>query len=308
LLALTAEGASVPPGFILIADPAAPVLKRALEVLGRAAGTAFGDAAKPLLVAVRSSPPETMPKTQGAVFNLGLTEATIPAYLQHLGGGEKAAALAWDAYRRLLLSYGLNVLRVDPEALDLLRSEALDTAKVDAEHELDAKALEALTRAIHAEIQKAGPLPATPFDWLAHTIRAGFAAWDDPEAEERRRTLAQRHVGGTTMIVQAMVHGTGGAPDGAGHLHTRHPSTGEKTLHGSYLAQAEGSDLTAGVRIPESLTALAKRLPELHQQIGEWGAKLERRLGDAVELDFTVAGGELYVLGATPARRTPAPA
>ena len=327
LLAMTSAGAPVPPGFILPTDQCAAALagnkrlkgphilpagiqsalKRGLEEVGRAAGAVFGDKRKPLLVAVRSSPPEPMPKSQGTVVNIGLTEALVPDYIQSLGGGDAAAWQGWDAYRRLLLSYALHVLKLDPEPFETLRTDALEAAKADAEHELDAKAIEALTRGLQAEVQRAGPLPGDATDWLMRTVAAGFAAWDLPQAEEHRRHIVREELPGTALIVQAMAHGTAsdGVPGGAGHLHTRHPASGDKALHGSYLPQALGGDLTAGVRMSESLATLAKRLPEVYRQLSDWAAKLERKLRDAVELDFTIERGVLHLLGALPASRTP---
>jgi pyruvate,orthophosphate dikinase len=321
LLAMTAAGAPVPPGFILPTDQCAAALaggnglpaelrtalKRGLEEVGHATHASFGDKHKPLLVSLRSSPPATMPKSQRTVVNLGLTEALLPAYIATLGGGEAAAWLGWDSYRRLLLSYAMNVLRLDPEPFELLRSEALEAAKADGEHELNATALEALTLSLRAQVEKAGALPSDPFDWLAHAVARGFAAWNFPEADEHRRHTMREDLTGTALIVQAMVQGAAsdGAHGGAGHLYTRLPATGDKQLQGSYLAQAQGGDLTAGVRLPDTLDMLAKRLPEVHRQVLEWAAKLERSLRNAIELDFTIERGTLHLLGVMPASRTP---
>ena len=247
-----------------------------------------------------------MPKSQRTVVNLGLTEALLPAYIAKQGGGEAAAWLGWDCYRRLLLSYAMHVLRLDREPFDLIRSDALDAAKADGEHELGAAALEALTRSLAAEVEKAGALPRAPFEWLERAVAGGFAAWNLPEADEHRRHTMLEGLPGTALIVQAMVQGTAsdGAHGGAGHLHSRLPATGEKKLHGSYLAQAQGEDLTAGVRLPDSLDVLAKRLPDAHREVCEWAEKLERQLRNAIELDFTIQRGTLYLLNALPASRT----
>ena len=320
LLNLAAAGAPMPPGFILPTDQCPDAragangltaelrnaLKRGLEEIGQAARAGFGDKDKPLLVSLRSSPPASMPKSQRTVVNLGLTEALLPAYIARQGGGEAATWLGWDCYRRLLLSYAMHVLRLDPEPFDQIRTDALDAAKAEGEHELSAAALESLTRLLAAELEKAGALPRDPAEWLERAVAAGFAAWNLSEADEHRRHAMLEDLPGTALIVQAMVQGAAsdGAHGGAGHLHSRLPATGDKQLHGSYLAQAQGVDLTAGVRMPDALDLLAKRLPEVHRQVIEWAGKLERLLRNAIELDFTIERGTLYLLGAMPASRT----
>ncbi|MFI5401275.1 MAG: PEP-utilizing enzyme, partial [SAR324 cluster bacterium] len=322
LVAMSISGAPVPPGFILtsalgLAAQAAgngvpsvirDALKQGLDGLGKILSSAFANPDKPLLVALRSSPPEAMPKSQGAVVNLGLTEASLPAYAKALGGGDAHLWQAWDAYRRLLESYALRVLGLDAEPFDTLRTELLESAKADAEHELDLEALQTLTRGIQAELEKrSGPLPADPLEWLERCVAAGFAQWNCYEAEEHRRHVQKEDLPGTALIVQAMVHGASsdGALSGAGRLHTRVPATGDKQPHGSFLDQAQGSDLTAGIRVPESLAMLAKRAPNVHAELVDWGAKLEHQLRDALQLEFTVENGRLYLLSAERASRTP---
>jgi pyruvate, orthophosphate dikinase len=324
LLAMSAGGAPVPAGFILtsalsvdraygdgtstvLPSAAQEALKSGLEALAKVTSTRFGDPAKPLLVVLRSSPPEPMPLSQKAVFNLGLTEASLPAYAKVLGGGESGLRRAWDAYRRLLLSYGEHVLGIDPERFELLRAETVEQAKVDGEHELDLKTLEGLTRAFQAEIEKdRGALPKDPMEWLNRAAAGGFAAWHRFEAEEHRRHLQKEDLQGTALIVQAMVHGTGeGAGCGVGRLHTRTPSTGEKQLYGTFLTDADGGDLTAGVRLPDPVSSLAKRLPQVHADLAGWGTQLEKELRDALELDFIVNDGKLHLLNAMRATRTP---
>src|SRR5215472_14599413 len=55
---------------------------------------------------------------------------------------------------------------------------------------------------------------------------------------------------GTACNVQAMVFGNLGDTSATGVAFTRDPSTGEKTLYGEWLPNAQGEDVVAGIRTP----------------------------------------------------------
>jgi pyruvate,orthophosphate dikinase len=42
---------------------------------------------------------------------------------------------------------------------------------------------------------------------------------------------------------------------------TRNPSTGEKALYGEFLINAQGEDVVAGIRTPQSMTEGRARKP-----------------------------------------------
>ncbi len=316
LLGLCAAGAPTPPGFILStshcrrflqAPQSLPPQTRAdleqgLAHLAGLAGTTFGDAAKPLLVVLRSSAPEEMPGTMGTVMNLGLTLESVPALAKRLGD----TRASWDAYRRLMYSYGVSVLHVDAEELDALMAGALEKAKAEADSDLSAAAMEALARALqaHCEQSARGQLPAKPIEMLERTLQALFLSWNDPRGEEHREENSLQHLPGTAAVIQAAAFGTQAVGSGSGHCYTRLPATGEKRIYGKFMATAQGADLTAGLRMADGLETLKKRLPDIHGKLEEWAGTLERHFRDAQEIQFTVQGGELFILRSRPASRT----
>jgi pyruvate,orthophosphate dikinase len=316
MLALASMGAPVPPGFIVTSDRCrayltdhgrmgaiAEEIGAALARLGSSTGTAFGDARKPLLVSLRASAPEAMPGTPGGVVHLGLTEAAIPALAQQWGDPR----MAWDAYRRLVLSYALNVERLPAEEFDALLAHALESAKVESDAELDTPAMQALAKEYGAAFARlAGTaLPANPAAMMERAAAAVFSAWSSTAAQAHRREHGLEHLPGTALIVQAMAIGTRQNRSGAGHCYTRLPSTGEKKLHGKFIAAAQGGDLTAGTRMTDGLDVLNKRLPDIHQELAGWAERLERQFHDALEIEFTVDDSALYILNCRPASRTP---
>lgn len=61
---------------------------------------------------------------------------------------------------------------------------------------------------------------------------------------------------GTAVNVQEMVYGNRGENSGTGVAFTRNPATGENKLYGEYLINAQGEDVVAGIRTPQSIETL----------------------------------------------------
>src|SRR5271167_729793 len=116
-------GLPVPPGFTLTTEVctafyannhAYPTelkdqVRTALARIEQAMGLRFGDAAKPLLVSVRSGARVSMPGMMDTVLNLGLNDATVAG----LAAAANDPRFAWDSYRRFIQMYGSVVLGVD---------------------------------------------------------------------------------------------------------------------------------------------------------------------------------------------------
>ena len=71
---------------------------------------------------------------------------------------------------------------------------------------------------------------------------------------------------GTAVNVQSMVFGNMGDTSGTGVAFTRNPATGEKKLFGEFLMNAQGEDVVAGVRTPQSIDQLKEIMPEAYDQ------------------------------------------
>jgi hypothetical protein len=59
---------------------------------------------------------------------------------------------------------------------------------------------------------------------------------------------------GTAVNIQSMVFGNMGETSATGVAFTRNPSNGENRLYGEFLINAQGEDVVAGIRTPQSLT------------------------------------------------------
>src|SRR5690606_30885013 len=113
---------------------------------------------------------------------------------------------------------------------------------------------------------------------------------------------------GTAVNVQAMVFGNMGNTSATGVAFTRNPSTGEKALYGEFLVNAQGEDVVAGIRTPQSLTeaariaagsdkpSLEKLMPEAFAAFVEISQKLESHYRNMQDLEFTIERGKLWML------------
>src|SRR3989454_3395187 len=112
-------GLPVPPGFTITTEacleyyrhsrqfPAGLMdeVRQKMQLLEERTGKRFGDAAKPLLVSVRSGAKFSMPGMMDTVLNLGLNETTVEGLARAAGD----ARFAYDSYRRFMQMFG-NVL------------------------------------------------------------------------------------------------------------------------------------------------------------------------------------------------------
>src|SRR6202008_754365 len=111
--------------------------------------------------------------------------------------------------------------------------------------------------------------PSDPTEQLRHAIEAVFRSWNGRRARDYRRLENIPDDLGTAVNVQTMVFGNKGEDSGTGVAFTRDPATGENRPYGDFLANAQGEDVVAGIRVTEPLDAMAAHFPECHTQLLE---------------------------------------
>ncbi len=105
-----------------------------------------------------------------------------------------------------------------------------------------------------------------------------------------------------------MVFGNKGDDSGTGVAFTRDPATGENKPYGDFLANAQGEDVVAGIRVTQSLESMAEKFPQAHAQLLEVMRLLEQHYRDMCDIEFTVEQGRLYMLQVRVGKRTAAAA
>lgn len=307
LAEMNASGVNVPPGFIIettvcrdFHDNGAKlpngVLDQSLQELRhleRASGRTFGDENSPLLLAIRSGAPVSMPGMLDTVPNIGLNDKTVKGLAVSMG-----ERFALDTYRRLIQIYGVVVLGLDANEFESRLERIKARLGVSSDADLGVAPLEALIRDYKAYVkEKSGaPFPQDVHAQLAGAVEAVLRSWNNKRAVFYRKKSKIDDKVGTAVIVQSMVFGNLNCRSGTGVCFTRNPNTGEKQIFGEYLARAQGTDLVGGSRTPESIEKLAVEMPEVFAELVRTAERLEATFHDMQEIEWTVEDGKLYIL------------
>lgn len=150
-----------------------------------------------------------------------------------------------------------------------------------------------------------GRVPTDPYDQLRAAVTAVFDSWHSARAVSyRRHHNLEGKMGGTAVTVQAMVFGNLDDRSGTGVLFSRNPLTGQAEPYGEWLPRGQGEDVVSGKFDPLPLTALAEQHADVHRELLEAAAWLEREGTDVQDVEFTVEAGMLYLLQTRAAKRS----
>jgi pyruvate,orthophosphate dikinase len=307
LAEMTNLGGPVPPGFTIAATMCGtylemrqfpprlkPQVDSALQRLEASTGKQFGGTDNPLLVSVRSGSALSMPGMMDTILNLGLNDATV-AGLERKSGNP---SFAWDSYRRFVQMFGGVVFDVPKRRFEERLEAGTQAAKVARDIDLPVAELKALVRDFKAIIkQETGrAFPDDPMDQLWGAIAAVFESWNTRRAIDYRKLHDIPDSLGTAVNVVAMVFGNMGDDCATGVAFTRDPSTGERRLYGEFLSNAQGEDVVSGARTPEPIGRLQDRFPQAYGELERVARTLERHFRDVQDLEFTIEGGQLFML------------
>ena len=148
-------------------------------------------------------------------------------------------------------------------------------------------------------------VPDNPWEQLRGAIEAVFRSWNSQRARSYRAREGISDDLGTAVTVQTMVFGNRAADSATGVVFTRNPATGEASLYGDMMFQAQGEDVVAGTHQTEPISVLDERMPEIARELGHYTDALERHYADACDIEFTIEEGRLWLLQTRIAKRTP---
>ncbi|HLD50298.1 MAG TPA: pyruvate, phosphate dikinase, partial [bacterium] len=277
-----------------------------MKRLESATGKEFGSKENPLLVSVRSGASVSMPGMMDTILNLGLNEETVKGLIRK-SGNER---FAYDAYRRFIQMFGNVVLELEHHGFEHILKGKKKKLKVTQDTELDANALKELVREYKAFVKKSTKhdFPEDPRLQLKLACNAVFKSWNNQRAITYRNLSKIPHDLGTAVNVQSMVFGNMGETSGTGVAFTRDPGTGEKKFFGEYLMNAQGEDVVAGIRTPQPISDLKKRMPRAYAELEAIYQKLEKHFRDMQDLEFTIEDQRLYLLQTRSGKRSAAAA
>lgn len=313
---MTSIGLPVPPGFTITTEACAyfdahngaypegmrdQVLDN-LKKLEKMQGAKLGDRKNPLLVSVRSGAAQSMPGMMDTVLNLGLNPDSLQALIDKTGNER----FAWDSYRRFIQMFGDVVMGVPHSKFEYALQSVKDENGKHFDTELDVDNLKEVIKRYKIIYKKSTgeDFPTDPEYQLFKTIDAVFRSWNNERAIKYRLMNDIRGLLGTAVNVQCMVFGNMGDTSGTGVAFTRDPSTGENEFYGEYLMNAQGEDVVAGIRTPQTIDTLRQVNPQVYEQLCTIRTTLEKHYRDMQDLEFTIQEGKLYMLQTRNGKRT----
>ena len=264
------------------------------------------------LLSVRSSPENLDWGGPNAILNIGINDAFVKTH-----GDKVGTRGAMDLYRRFIQSYAVSVDNLDPEYFENLYYDQLKLADVDCEDDLsdvDLGAMLANCKALYEE-EAGRPFPQDPRDQLDGVLRATAKAWNAPTAKILRLAKGAPQDAGLSIIIQHMALGIG-VGSGSGFAQMVDEKTGRARLWGRFLPQSQGQDALMGLRTPHMITkvereeagqtalSLQEISPVIIDKLKHIGEVAADGMGDAFQFEFTIENEEVYLLDASPAKRT----
>ena len=321
-------GLPVPPGFTITTElcttyyknkktfpeSLSAEIKSAIAIIEKIIGAKFGDEENPLLFSVRSGARASMPGMMDTVLNLGLNDITVNA----LAAKSNNKRFAYDSYRRFIQMYSDVVLGVDHYNFEVILDEKKQEIGKFEDTSLDENDLEDLVAKFKETVksQTGKEFPQDVNEQLWGAIEAVFDSWMNDRAITYRKLNDIPAEWGTAVNVQSMVFGNMGDDCATGVAFTRNPSTGESKLYGEYLINAQGEDVVAGIRTPQSITnegkaaldsdlpSMEESMPKVFADLQEIYAKLELHYKDMQDIEFTVQNQKLWMLQTRSGKRT----
>ncbi|MCK5450173.1 MAG: pyruvate, phosphate dikinase [Candidatus Omnitrophica bacterium] len=316
LAEMSSIGIPVPAGFTIATDVCdfyyshgkkkpvelAKQIEANIKKLEKTMGTKLGDPKNPLLVSVRSGAAVSMPGMMDTVLNLGINDAVVEGLIAKT----KNERMGWDSYRRFINMFGDVCMGIDHRHFETELSKVKKKYKRALDTDLTVKELKEVVEAYKKVYKKhvGKNFPTDAKVQLGYAIDAVIKSWNIERAITYRRLNKLSDLKGTAVNVQAMVFGNMGDNSGTGVAFTRNPANGDNEFYGEYLINAQGEDVVAGIRTPQPLSTLKKKMPKMYKQLNGIRLKLEKHYKDMQDVEFTIQEGKLFMLQTRTGKRT----
>lgn len=277
-----------------------------LMKLEELAGKQFGDPRNPLLVSVRSGARASMPGMMDTILNLGMNDEVVEGIAKLTDNPR----FAYDSYRRFIQMFADVVMGLNKAKFEEIIDEMKAAKGVKEDTQLDADDMKLMVKRFKKFYEESleEEFPSDPKEQLYRAVEAVFRSWNNQRAIFYRKMNDIPSSWGTAVNVQMMVFGNMGNDCGTGVAFTRNPSTGENKLYGEFLMNAQGEDVVAGIRTPQTIDQLKEVSPQAYQKFSEISKALEAHYKNMQDMEFTIEKGKLYMLQTRNGKRTAAAA
>lgn len=273
-----------------------------LDSLEKEVGKKLGDNEDPLLVSVRSGAVISMPGMMDTILNLGLNDKSVKG----LAAKTNNERFAYDSYRRFIQMFGNVVMEIGHDKFESIIDSVKQKKNINMDTDMDAQGWQEVVKLYEEKIKEetGREFPQDPKEQLLMSIEAVFKSWNNQRAKVYRRINKIPDDLGTAVNVQTMVFGNKGDDSGTGVAFTRNPSTGENKVYGEFLMNAQGEDVVAGIRTPQSIEQLQDVMPDIYKQFIDVCTLLENHYRDMQDIEFTIENGKLFMLQTRNGKRT----
>ena len=316
LAEMTNIGLNVPFGFTItteacsnfykddekISDSLIEEIKSHIKDCEKKLGKSFSSTENPLLFSVRSGAVISMPGMMDTILNLGLNDKSVIG----LANSTNNERFAYDSYRRFIQMFSDVALEIPKVYFENEIEKIKEEKNIKLDTELTKEDLKILVEKFKKiYLSETGKeFPQDPTEQLIIAIKAVFKSWMNPRAKVYRKLNNIDDSLGTAVNVQAMVFGNMGNTSGTGVAFSRNPSTGENKLFGEFLMNAQGEDVVAGIRTPESIQKLKDIMPNVYDEFLKIAKILEKHYKDMQDMEFTIEKGVLFLLQTRNGKRT----
>ncbi|MDO5096746.1 MAG: pyruvate, phosphate dikinase [Peptostreptococcaceae bacterium] len=316
LAEMTNIGLNVPPGFTITTEACIEYYDKNKEIwqelhneineklaqLEKESGKTFGGGENPLLVSVRSGSVFSMPGMMDTILNLGLNDITVETISKNTDNER----FAYDSYRRFIQMFSDVAMGIAKSNFESALEKMKEAKGVENDVDLDAADLKKLVEEYKAiyKREQGEEFPQDPKTQMILAVKAVFDSWENPRAKIYRELNNISHKLGTAVNIQSMVFGNTGNKSGTGVAFTRNPATGENKVFGEFLMNAQGEDVVAGIRTPQSIEQLKDVMPTVYEQFIDTTRILENHYKDMQDIEFTIENEKLFILQTRNGKRT----
>ena len=235
------------------------------------------------LIIVRSSPERPEWGGPKPIANIGMCSERVQL-LAKIHGEEEAAAV----HAEFVQTFAIDVFGLDAGFFDELACSGISQT-------------ERLQCSLEHFCKTTGErFPESPAEQLEQACRFMARSWEESSARLLRTAMGAPDDAGLGLIVQRMASGLLGPNDGSGRATAIDRLSGDRVLSGSYSFREPGGGVCS-----TGLSELAEISPGVCARIEVLLEQLRVEFEDDREVEFSLEGGNLWLIGTRPAPRSP---
>ena len=277
-------------------------IKEHIKELEIETGKILGDPSNPLLLSVRSGSRASMPGMMDTILNLGINDEVAKGFSIKTGNER----FVYDSYRRFIQMFSDVAMSLPKGSFEKIFSDIKKYKGVTLDTELTSNDLKQVVEIYKEEYRRLAneEFPTDPLVQLERAVKAVFRSWNNERAITYRKLNNIPNSWGTAVNVQEMVYGNSGEKSGTGVAFTRNPANGKKELFGEFLLNAQGEDVVAGIRTPQTMDKLKELFPDCYEEFARISDTLEHHYKDMQDMEFTIDNSKFYILQTRNGKRT----